>query len=164
MIIDYHGIENRILFFFRPSTYSSLYEKEIQYFYSNHQSVSSWFTDQKPNKVWIQIMRNTDSSTTLAGQAAHEQRCGVLYLTGSFPLFLLPWKHHQNRFASIPPCSHNFWLSIPRLHPQSTPITPSTCRDQQSLFPEHQRNVFLPLLSSIGTTDRKGKVYLSLLD
>lgn len=172
--MDHHGTENGILFFFRPSSHSSLYEKEIQYFYSNHQSVSSWFTDQKPNIVLLntniekyrfsQLAAPTDSSTTLAGQAAHKQRCGGLYLWGSLPLFLHSWKHHQDRFASNPLCSHSFLLSIPRLHLQSTPTTPSTCRDQQSLFPEHKRNVFLPLLSSAGITDRKGKVYLSLLD
>lgn len=173
MIMDHHGTENGILFFFRPS-HSSPYEKEIQHFHSNHQSVSSWFTDQKPNKVLLntniekyrfsQHAAPTDSSMTPAGQAAQKQGCGGLYLWGSLPLFLLSWKHYQNRFASIPLCSHIFLLSIPRLHLQSTPTTSSTCRDQQSLFPEHKGNVFLPLLSSAGITDRRGKVYLSLLD
>lgn len=82
--------------------------------YSNHQSVSSWFTDQKPNKVLLntniekyrfpQHAAPPDSSTTLAGQAAHKQRCGGLYLWGSLPLFLHSWKHHQDRFASNPLC------------------------------------------------------------
>lgn len=112
--MDHHGTENGILFFFRPSRHSSLHEKEIQYFYSNHQSVSSWFTDQKPNIVLLntniekyrfpQHAAPPDSSTTLAGQAAHKQRCGGLYLWGSLPLFLHSWKHHQDRFASNPLC------------------------------------------------------------
>lgn len=112
MIMDHHGTENGILFFFRPS-HSSPYEKEIQHFHSNHQSVSSWFTDQKPNKVLLntniekyrfsQHAAPTDSSMTPAGQAAQKQGCGGLYLWGSLPLFLLSWKHYQNIHPSLLP-------------------------------------------------------------
>lgn len=174
MITDHHGIENGILFFLTPSRYSSLQRRKYSIFTVTTCLSPSLFTDQKPKKVLLntniekhrfsQHTAPTDSSMTLAGQAAHKQRCG--FCTYELPASFPPFLKTPTRTVFHPP------FSIPTTscsQPQgctSRALPPSQARAGTSKASSlnTKRNVLLPLLRSAGITDRKGKVDLSLLD
>lgn len=172
--MDNHGIENAIPFFFRPSSYSPLYEKEIQYFYSNYQSVSSCFTDQKPKEVLLNTHAQKYSflitwppqtaarAPTWLDKAAHiKEQCEVLYVWPSPPLLLLSENSTKTGFnpsLSVPTtsCSQSHGCtSRPR---PNTPI--STQRPAQPL-PWIQEQCPSAAASQVyRITDRKGKVLI----
>lgn len=150
--MDHHGIENGILFFFRPSSYSSLQRRKYSIFTVTTSLSPLDLQTRNPTKsCCMQILRNagflsTDSSTTLAGQAAHKQILDSVPMRFpvSSPLFLKPSGFN------------------PFLLPQLLALNPKAAPPEQQgpakPLPKHKRNVSVPLLRSAGTTDRKGKV------
>lgn len=168
--MDNHSIENEIPFILRLSSYSSLYEKEMPYFYSNHQPVSSCFPEAKPKEVLLNthILRNTgfsargptDRSIARWTRQRYKGNVGGLYFIYELPRLSSSFflKTAPKQVSTHPSLSPNLTALNPKaLRLQKSPNIPDDAQGPANLSPDPGTSSFCHRFSGLWYHRQKGK-------